>query len=184
MIRNLMNQIFFCLITLIEIIVKDFHDFHVDFLEDSLKKETLGKLITDSEMTFSIILSEYKEKIPEFITSFDQYNEYKNVLNKDIQQSEQCLAFNNYFQEFHVQYPDDFKRAYDCCVIKFKLKGNKTGPSISIFKSYIELFHDKCLDETKGDELIMCGNVDVIDKRFKDNKITEEKMGFWKISIW
>jgi len=78
-------------------------------------------------MTFSTILSEYKEKIPEFITSFDQYNEYKNVLNKDIQQSEQCLAFNNYFQEFHVQfqYPDDFKKAYDCCVIKFKLKGYK-----------------------------------------------------------
>ena len=71
--RNLMNQIFFCLITLIEIIVKDFHDFHVDFLEDSLKKETLGKLITDSDITFSIILSEYKEKIPEFKTSFDQY---------------------------------------------------------------------------------------------------------------
>ena len=39
MIRNLMNQIFF-LITLIEIIVKDFHDFHVDFLEDSLKKNS------------------------------------------------------------------------------------------------------------------------------------------------
>ena len=166
---------FFCFITLIDIIVKDFHDFYVDFLEDSLKKKTLGKLITDSDITFSIILSEYKDKTPEFILSLDQYNEYKNSLNKDIQQSEQCLAFNNYFQEFHVQYPNDFKRAYDCCVIKFKLKGNKIGPSISIFKSYIELFHEKCLDETKGDELIMCGNVDVIDKRFKDNKITEEK---------
>ena len=79
MIRNLMNQNVFCLITLIEIIVKDFHDFHVDFLEDSFKKETLGKLITDREMMFTIILSEFKEKIPEFKTSFDQYNEYQNA---------------------------------------------------------------------------------------------------------
>ena len=126
-------------------------------------------------MMFTIILSEYKEKIPKFKTSFDQYNEYKNALNNDIQQSEQCLVFYKHFQELHVQYPDDFKRAYDCCVIKFKLKGYKNGPSISMFKSYIELFHEKSLDETKSDELIMCGNVNEIDKRFKESKITEEK---------
>ena len=163
---------------------KRFSWFSCWFSRRFIKKKTLGKWITDSDITFSIILSEYKDKIPKFILSIDQYNEYKNSLNKDIQQSEQCLAFNNYFQEFHVQYPNDFKKAYDCCVIKFKLRGNKTGPSISIFKSYIESFHEKCLDETKGDELIMCGNVDVIDKRFKDNKKQKKKMGFWKISIW
>ena len=98
---------------------------------------------------FSIILSEYKEKIPEFKTSFDQYNECKNALNNDIQQSEQCLVFYKYFQEFHVQYPDDFKRAYDCCVLKFKLKKLKNGPSISIFKSYMELFHKKSLNKKR-----------------------------------
>ena len=95
---------------------------------------------------FTIILSEYKEKIPEFEASFDQYNDYQNTLNNDIQQSEQCLVFYQYFHEFHVKYPDDFKRAYDCCVLKFKLKKLKNGPSISIFKSYMELFHDKSLD--------------------------------------
>ena len=39
------------------------------------------------------------------------------------------------------------------------------------------MFHEKSLDETKGDELIICGNVNEIDKRFKENKITEEKNG-------
>ena len=80
-------------------------------------------MITDREMMFSIILSEYKEKIPEFKASFDQYNEYQNALNNNIQQSEQCLVFYKYFHEFHVQYPGDFKRAYDFCVLKFKIKG-------------------------------------------------------------
>ena len=100
-------------------------------------------------MMFTIILSEYKEKIPEFEASFDQYNEYQNTLNNDIQQSEQCLVFYQYFHEFHVKYPDDFKRAYDYCVLTFKLKKLKNGPSISIFKSNMELFHKKSLDKKK-----------------------------------
>ena len=98
---------------------------------------------------FTIILSEYKEKIPEFEASFDQYNDYQNTLNNDIQQSEQCLVFYQYFHEFHVKYPGDFKRAYDCCVLKFKLKKLKNGPSISMFKSYMKLFHKKSLDKKK-----------------------------------
>ena len=121
--------------------------FMLIFQKIHLKKETLGKLITDREMMFTIILSEYKEKIPEFEASFDQYNDYQNTLKNDIQQSEQCLVFYQYFHEFHVKYPGDFKRAYDCCVLKFKLKKLKNEPSISIFKSYVELFHNKSLDK-------------------------------------
>ena len=37
----------------------------------------------------------------------------------------------------------------------------------------MELFHEKSLDKTKGDEVVMCGNVNEIDKRFKENKTTE-----------
>ena len=95
---------------------------------------------------FTIILSEYKEKTPEFEASFDQYNDYQNTLKHDIQQSEQCLVFYQYFHEFHDKYPGDFKRAYDCCLLKFKLKKLKNEPSISISKSYMELFHKLSLD--------------------------------------
>ena len=106
-------------------------------------------MITDKEIVCTVILSEYKEEIPEFNASFDQYNDYQNTLKKDIEQSEQCLVFYQYVHEFHDKYPGDFKRAYECSVLKFKLKKLKNEPSISNFKSYMELFHNKSLDKTK-----------------------------------
>ena len=33
------------------------------------------------------------------------------------------------------------------------------------------------MDEIKGDEVIICGNVNEIDKRFKEDKTTEKKHG-------
>jgi len=50
-------------------------------------------LITDREIVFTVILSEYKEEIPEFEASFDQYNDYQNTLKNDNEESEQCLFF-------------------------------------------------------------------------------------------
>ena len=98
---------------------------------------------------FTVILSEYKEEIPEFEASFDQYNDYQNTLKKNNEQSEQCLVFYQYFHEFHVKYPGDFKRAYECSVLKFKLKKLKREPSIWNFKSYMELFHNKSVDKKR-----------------------------------
>ena len=82
--------------------------------------------------------------------------------------------FINVLHEFHVKYPSDFKRAYECSILKFKLKKLKKEPSISNFKSYMELFHNKKLDK-KGDEVIICENVNNINKRFKEVKTTELK---------
>ena len=106
-------------------------------------------MITDREIVFTVILSEYKEEIPEFEASVDQCNNYQNTLNNDIQQSEQCLVFYQYFHEFHVKYPGDFKRAYECSVLKFKLKKLKNEPSISNFKLCMELSHNKSLVKKK-----------------------------------
>ena len=47
----------------------------------------------------------------------------------------------------------------------------------------MELFHNKSLDEKKGDEVVICENFNNIDKRFKEDKTTEKNMEFWKISI-
>ena len=51
-----------------------------------------------------------------------------------------------------------------------------------MFKSYMEFFHEKSLDKTKGDEVVIYGNVNEIDKRFKEKKTTEKKT--WEFGIF
>ena len=65
MIKQLTIHIFFKIIS-IAYIVKDFHEFHMDFLEDKEKILILGELISDKEIVFDVILSELKEVKPEF----------------------------------------------------------------------------------------------------------------------
>ena len=106
-------------------------------------------MISDKEIVFAVVLSEFKEVKPEFESSFNQYNDYQNTLKNDNEENEQCLEFYQCFPEFHVKYPSDFKRAYQCSVVKFKLKKLKNEPSISNFKLYMELFHNKSLLKKK-----------------------------------
>ena len=136
-------------------------------------------MITDKENAFAVILSEFKEESPEFEASFDQYNDYQNTLKNDNEENEQCLEFYQCFPEFHVKYPSDFKRAYQCSVVKFKLKKLKNEPSIS---NYIWSFFIIKLWLKKDDEVVIRENVNNIDKRFKEDKITE--INTWDFGIF
>ena len=96
-------------------------------------------------------------------------------MTNDNEDNEQCLVFYQCFHEFHVKFPNNFKKAYELSVVKFKLKKLENEPSISNFKIFIDLFHNKSLLKKKGDEIVICGKVEKIDKRFKEEKVTEVK---------
>ena len=79
-------------------------------------------MITDKEIVFSVILSEFKEEKPEFESSLNQYNDYQNTLKNDNEGSNKCLEFYQYFLEFNIKHPSDFKKAYQCSVVKLNLR--------------------------------------------------------------
>ena len=114
-----------------------------------MNQTILGKIITDRESVFSIISSEYKDIHQEFEASFEQYNYYQKTLTNDNEDSEKCLIFYKFFHEFHVKFPNNFKKAYELSVVKFKLKKLENEPSISNFKLFIDLFHNKSLLKKK-----------------------------------
>ena len=58
-------------------IVKEIHEFHMDFLEDQEKRLIFGKLIYEKVIVFELVLSEFKEITPEFETTFIEYEEFK-----------------------------------------------------------------------------------------------------------
>ena len=145
-------------------------------------------MISDKEIVFAVVLSEFKEVNPEFGSSFNQYNKYQNTLKNDNEGSSECLEFYQRFLAFENKYPNDFKKAYQYSVVKFKLKKLKNEPSLSTFKLYMEMFHNKILVEEKGDEVVIrdifvtnekkksnkCV-VNNIDKRYKEDKSTDNK---------
>ena len=49
----------------------------MDFLEDQENILILGKLISDKEIVFELVLSELKKITPEFETIFNEYEDFK-----------------------------------------------------------------------------------------------------------
>ena len=99
--------------------------------------------------------------------------------------SGECLDFYKRFLEFENNYPTDYNWVYQCAVVKYKLKNKENEPSLSEFKSYLDIFNSKNWVEEKGDELVIdniplsnenkldnksVGN-NKIDQRFKEEKI-------------
>ena len=79
-------------------------------------------MISEKEIVFEVVLSEFKEIKPKFESSFNEYEDYKQILRSDYECSGECLEFYHYYLEFENNYPTDFKKAYQCAVVKFKLK--------------------------------------------------------------
>ena len=86
-------------------------------------------MISDKDIVFAVVLSEFKEVKPEFDSSFNQYKDYQNTLKNDNEGSSECLEFYQCFLAFDNKYPNDFKKAYQCSVVKSKLKKLKNEPS-------------------------------------------------------
>ena len=102
-----------------------------------------------------VVLSEFKEITLEFESSFNKYIYYKQTLRNDYECSGKCLEFYQYFLVFENKYPNNCKKAYQCDVVKFKLKKNNNEPSLSNLKSYPKMFHNKNWVEEKGDEVVI-----------------------------
>ena len=149
----------------------------------------LGNLISNKEIVFEVVLSEFKEITPEFETSFNKYEDYKQILRSDYECSGEYLDFYQCFLEFENNYPTDFKKLYQCVVVKFNLKKKNNEPSLSNFKSYLEMFHSKNWLEEKGDEVVI-GDIPVsnenklanksggnnnIDKRYKEENNNDKR---------
>ena len=100
-------------------------------------------MISDKEIVFAVVLSEFKEVKLEFESSFNQFKDYQNTLKNDNEGSSECLEFYQYLFAFENKYPNDFKKAYQCAVVKFKLEKFNNEPSLSNLKSYLEMFHIK-----------------------------------------
>ena len=100
MIRQLIIQFF--LFNIINIIhCKRFSWFPHEFSGRSNKKIILGEL-------------------PEFETKFNEYEDFKQKLRSNYECSGECLDVYQYFLEFESNYPIDFKKVYQCTVVKFK----------------------------------------------------------------
>ena len=52
------------------------------FLENKEKILVLGKLISDKKTMFEVVLSEFKEVKPEFESSFNEYKNFKQNIEK------------------------------------------------------------------------------------------------------
>ena len=134
-------------------------------------------------IVFELVLSEFKEITPESETIFNEYEDFKQTLKSDYEYSGECLDFYQYFFEI------DFNKVYQCVVVKYKLKKEDNEPSLSEFKSYLEMFHRRNWFEEKGDELVIgdslvsnekkLDNIYVgnnkIDQRFKKEKNNDKK---------
>ena len=123
---------------------------------DDKKILILGNLISDKEIVFAVVLSEFKEVKPEFESSSNDYKEYqRKKLKNDNVGSGEFLEVYQCFLAFENKYPNDVKKAYQCAVVKFKLKKKNNEPSLLNFKSYLEMLHNKNLVEEKGDEVVI-----------------------------
>ena len=120
-------------------------------MEDKEKILIRGNLISDKEIVFAVVLSEFKEVKPEFESSFNEYEDNKQTLRNDNEDSGEFLEFYHCFLAFENKYPSDFKKAYQCAVVKFKLKKKKNLLSLLNFKSHLEIFHNKNWVKEKGD---------------------------------
>ena len=76
-------------------------------------------------------------------------------MRNDNEDSNECLEFYQCFLEFEIKYPSDLKKTYQCSIVKFKLKKLKHESSLSNFKLYMELFHNKSVVK-KCDEVVIC----------------------------
>ena len=79
-------------------------------------------MISDKEIVLEVVLSEFKEITLEFESSFNKYEYYKQTLRNDYECSGKCLEFYQYFLEFNIKHPSDFKKAYQCSVVKLNLR--------------------------------------------------------------
>ena len=79
-------------------------------------------MISDKEIVFELVLSELKKITPEFETIFNEYEDFKQKLRSDYECSGECLDFYQDFLEFENNYPTDFKKVYQCAIVKFKFK--------------------------------------------------------------
>ena len=146
-------------------------------------------MISDKEIVFEVVLNDFKEVKPEFESSFNEYEDCKQTVRNDYVCRGECFGFYQYFLAFGNNYPNDFKKAYQCDFVKFKLKKKYNEPSLSNFKSYLEMFHNKNWVEEKGDEVVI-GNITVpnenklaykfvvnndIDKRYKEEKSNDKR---------
>ena len=113
---------------------------------------------------FEVDLSELKEIKSKFESLFNEYEDYKQTLRSDYECSGECLDFYQYFLVFENNHLTDFIKVYQCDVVKFKLKNKKNEPSLSNFKSYLEIFHNKNWVEEKGDKVVI-GDISVSNKK-------------------
>ena len=107
---------------------------------------------------FDVVLSELKEVKPEFESSFNEYEAFKQTLRNDYECSGECHEFYQYFLAFENKYPNDLKKTHQCDVVKYKFKKKINEPSLSNFKSYLEMFHNKDCVEEKSDEVVIGDN--------------------------
>ena len=137
---------------------------------------------------FEVVLNDFKEVKPEFESSFNEYEDCKQTVRNDYVCRGECFGFYQYFLAFGNNYPNDFKKAYQCDFVKFKLKKKYNEPSLSNFKSYLEFFHNKNWVEEKCNEVVI-GDISFsniktlankcvvnnIDKIYKEEKITYKR---------
>ena len=65
-------------------------------------------MISNKEIVFTVVLSEFKEVKPEFESLFNQLKDYQNTLKNDNEGSSECLEFYQCFLAFEKKYPNDF----------------------------------------------------------------------------
>ena len=65
----------------------------MDFFTDKEKILFLGKLISDKKIVFEVVLSEFKEVKPEFESSFNDYEDYKQRLRNYYEGSGEFIEF-------------------------------------------------------------------------------------------
>ena len=136
----------------------------MDLLEDKEIILILGNLISDKEIVVAVVLREFKEVNPEFESSFNDCEDYKQTLRNYYEGSGEFLEFYQYFLVFENNHLTNFIKVYQCDVVKFKLKNKKNEPSLSNFKSYLEIFHNKNWVEEKGDKVVI-GDISVSNKK-------------------
>ena len=68
----------------------------MDFLEDQENILILGKLISDKDIVFELVLSMFKEITSKCETNFNEYEDFKQTLRSDYECSDECLDFYQY----------------------------------------------------------------------------------------
>ena len=136
----------------------------MEFSEDKEKLLILRNLISDKEIVFEAILSEFKEVKPEFELSFNEYEDYKQTLKNNNEGSGESLEFYQCFLAFEKNIQMISKKRINVLLLSLSLRRKIMNHHYEISNHILKCFIINIWSKKKGDEVVI-GDISVTNEK-------------------